>query len=112
MTTNTNTNTITNTETYKKGFYGHYIPNLVSVSDNFKTYHVANLEDAKYYAWHDMPEDMMQVRAEDFDNLKYETYEGYGEVKQHAVMKITDYSIELSIWSGSDDIYSCIWIVK
>ena len=118
-TTTTTTNTeITNTN-WKLGRNGHYNENLSFRSEDYEVYEVMNIEDALYYAWYTVPEDMMTDYEEDYGDTKYtimsETIDGG---VQHGVLKQTPHSVEFSIMTEYADpekqseIMTFLWVVN
>lgn len=119
MTTNLITTTETTNTTWKLGRNGHYNENLTFRSEDYEVYEVMNIEDALYYAWYTVPEDMMSDHEEDYEDVKYiimeETIDGG---VQHGVLKQTSHSVEFSIMTEYADpekkteIMTYLWVVK
>lgn len=94
----TNTTTV---NTFKKGVNGHPVPQLLGRYDGFKTWSVASKEDALYYAWNEVPVEMMIENEVENRNkaLRYTSFrERMNNGTRYGMMKETSNAVEFSIW--------------
>lgn len=118
METTINT-TMTNetVKVWKKGCNGHYIPHLIFRDEDYnEIYEVAKIEDARYYAYFELPEDMMIDETFEEGNYKLERMSCPIEGgKQYGTYEETPHGTQISVTTiyvdGTSDYYTARWMV-